>query len=165
MEYRDTQTEVTETHLFEEDLVSLEDASTGQRFANYFIDGLLMRYGIAFATGYVLAQVLLAISPELAYEMFGDESSTGYQVLALYLILIINYLIYYTLCEKAFKGKTLGKLITGTKAVQEDGSALSWKAALLRSLCRMIPFEPLSIWFGSGLWHDTWTKTRVIKSR
>ncbi|MES2882762.1 MAG: RDD family protein [Bacteroidota bacterium] len=159
-------TEPTEEHLFTgQDAISLDEASTGQRFLNYLIDALLMQYGLAFATGYLLVQLLLAVSPNTAYELFGDDRSSGNLVIASYLLAIVNYLIYYTIAEKAFRGYTLGKLVTGTRAIREDGGELTWRDAFLRTISRLVPFEPLSIWFGNGLWHDRWTKTLVIKSR
>jgi uncharacterized RDD family membrane protein YckC len=85
-------------------------------------------------------------------------------LLILYLVGILNYLLYYTFCEKVFKGYTLGKLITGTRAIRDDGNELTFKDAILRSLSRLVPFEALSA-FGYSPWHDSWTKTTVIKSR
>ena len=77
------------------------------------------------------------------------------------MIIIVNYLVYYTLCEKLFRGQTLGKLITGTKSLRTDGEELTFKDALLRSLCRLVPFEVFS---GFGVpWHDSWTNTMVVK--
>ena len=152
----------TESHLFEEgEFVQYDEASNGQRFLNYLIDTIFMRYAVGYATGYLLAEFLLATSPETAYDLFGDEGNWG----AIYLIAIINHLVYYSICEKVFKGHTIGKLITGTRVIREDGEELTFKDAFLRSLSRLVPFEALSIWFGSGLWHDTWTKTKVIKTR
>lgn len=162
-----TETAVTDynPNIFEEnDIFRFEDASTGQRFFNYLIDGILMQYGLGFLTGILLAEFLLLVSPETAYEIFGEERTTGYALLGFYLLSIFNYLIYYTFCEKVFKGYTLGKLITGTRAIREDGKELTFKNAILRSLSRMVPFEPFSA-FGGYPWHDTWTKTKVIKSR
>lgn len=152
----------TETHLFEEgEFVEYDEASNWQRFLNYLIDTIFMRYAVGYATGYLLAEFLLATSPETAYALFGDEAS----LLVMYLISAINHLVYYSICEKIFRGYTLGKVITGTRAIREDGEELAFKDAFLRSLSRLVPFEALSIWFGSGLWHDTWTKTKVIKTR
>jgi uncharacterized RDD family membrane protein YckC len=67
------------------------------------------------------------------------------------------------LLEGIFKGTTLGKWITGTKAVTEAGKDISFKDAFLRSACRLIPFEVFS-GFGTP-WHDSFTKTIVIKIR
>ena len=67
-----TETNITEQQeLFtQEELFNYQDASPGQRFLNYLIDGLLMQYGLSFATGYVIAKIMLAISPETAYDLF-----------------------------------------------------------------------------------------------
>jgi uncharacterized RDD family membrane protein YckC len=95
-------------------------------------------------------------------ERMVTESTTEYWIFII-VVVLMNYIVYYTLCEKLFKGYTLGKLITGTKAVRLDGSALRFKDALLRSLRRMVPFEVFS-GFGTP-WHDSWTNTTVIKAR
>ncbi|HEV7781603.1 MAG TPA: RDD family protein [Chitinophagaceae bacterium] len=149
-----------------DDHVEFTLASQGQRFLNLLIDVLLMRFLLSKATGYLLAYLLLAIAPdfltELAYEVEGEKSWRFW--VASIALGYINYLIYYTICEKAFKGYTLGKLITGTRAIREDGQELSFKDTLLRTLCRMIPFEVFS-GFGARPWHDTITKTMVVKSR
>jgi uncharacterized RDD family membrane protein YckC len=148
----------------EEDIYQFEDASTGQRFLNLLIDGVLIRWGLSYLTGTLLAQFLLAVSPQIAYKFFGEDSYGIDVVLGLYLLSILNYTLYYTICEKAFKGYTLGKLITGSRAIREDGKELTFKNALLRSLSRMVPFEPFSA-LGGTPWHDSWTNTRVVKSR
>jgi len=153
-----------QVHIFsEEDIIQYVDATTGQRFLNYLIDRLFMRYGIGIVTGKLVEQLFLSISPETAYKLFGGNNSTLYIFLASVLVLLFTGIFYYTICEKAFRGYTLGKLITGTRAVRLDGKELSFKDALLRTLCRIVPFEVLS-GFGTP-WHDNWTKTRVIKSR
>jgi len=79
-----------------------------------------------------------------------------------FLISFIVIISYYTVLEGATKGRTLGKFVTGTVAVKQDGSAITWKDAFLRSLCRLVPFEPFSA-LGRMPWHDKWTKTIVIK--
>jgi uncharacterized RDD family membrane protein YckC len=163
MNYNDSYSSATETapDLFEDgEFVEYHEASTGQRFVNYLIDYLLMSFVIAFATTYLLIELLMVTSPETAYNLFNE---TNY--LATYIIALINHLLYYTVCEKLFRGYTLGKLVSGTRAIREDGGELTFKDAFLRSLSRLVPFEPFSIWFGNGIWHDAWTKTKVIKTR
>lgn len=148
----------------EQEVFNYEQASVGQRFLNYLIDGLLMQYGLSFITGILIAKIMMAISPETAYNWFVERKDSIDVLASFYLISIVNFLIYYTICEKAFKGKTLGKLITGTKAIRDDGQELSFKNALLRSLSRIVPFEPFSAFSGYP-WHDSWTGTMVIKTR
>ncbi|MGZ3909212.1 MAG: RDD family protein [Flavisolibacter sp.] len=156
----------TEQHLFtEQDQLAYTEASTGQRFLNFLVDALLMQYGLSIATGYILAKIVLAISPQTAYDLFVTRSNSAEVLLSFYLLSVVNYLIYYTICEKSFRGYTLGKLITGTRAVRADGTELRLKDAFLRSLSRLVPFEAFSIWFGEGLWHDRWTRTMVVKAR
>ncbi|MEO6405093.1 MAG: RDD family protein [Ferruginibacter sp.] len=79
-----------------------------------------------------------------------------------YLISFTLYLSYYTLMEGSTKGKTIGKFITKTRSVREDGSQLTYSDAFKRSLSRLVPFEPFSA-FEYRPWHDKWTDTIVIK--
>jgi uncharacterized RDD family membrane protein YckC len=157
--------QLTETGLSNELIseIHLVPASSGQRFLNYLIDNLLLRFGLSMLTGMAVGTILALLFPDFMMELSQSDNTFGLLALS-YLIVIVNYLIYYTICEKAFKGYTLGKLITGTRAVREDGNELTLKDALLRSLSRMVPFEAFSA-FGGYPWHDSWTKTRVIKSR
>ena len=138
-------------------------ASVGQRFLNYLIDNLFMRFGLSYVTGTALGYLLGTLSPDYASKIIYDKTSFDVLLLA-YMLGILNYLTYYTFCEKVFKGYTLGKLITGTRAVGEDGNELKFKQAFLRSLARLVPFEPLSA-FAQRPWHDSWTKTTVVKAR
>jgi uncharacterized RDD family membrane protein YckC len=140
-----------------------EKASTGQRFLNFLIDNLLMRFGLTYLTGTIVGSFLASLFPEYASKVIYDRMSIDF-FLILYLVGILNYLIYYTFCEKVFKGYTLGKLITGTRVIRDDGTELKFKDAILRSLSRLVPFEAFS-GFGYSPWHDTWTNTTVIKSR
>lgn len=137
-------------------------ATQGQRFLNFFIDNVLMRLTLTYGTGFLMGKILMALSPELMFKIINDNDKIGLYILA-YLIVIVNYLVYYTLCEKLFRGQTIGKLFTRTKALRNDGEELTFKDALLRSLCRLIPLEVFS---GFGVpWHDSLTNTMVVKTR
>lgn len=155
--------QVSEQQGLFDDHMTYEQATTGQRFVNWFVDNILLRLVITYLTGELLVNFLLNVAPEFTYRAFGDGVAfEGY--LVSYLFAIFHYLFYYTICEKAFKGYTLGKLISGTRAIRLDGQELTMKDAILRSLSRMVPFEVLS-GFGYAPWHDSWTKTTVIKTR
>lgn len=142
-------------------------ATQGQRFVNWLIDNLLLNYGLSYLTGMALGLLLLAIAPDFLNQIALDEAmgnrSAGFYLLT-YFVYTLNYILYYTLCEKLFKGYTLGKLISGTRAIRQDGQELTIKNALLRSLSRCVPFEVFS-GFGTLTWHDSWTDTMVVKSR
>ena len=63
-----------------------------------------------------------------------------------------------------FKGYTLGKLLTGTKAIRVDGLQMTFKDVVIRSLSRIVPFEVFS-GLGDKPWHDSWSRTMVVKTR
>ena len=138
-------------------------ASTGQRFLNFLIDNILMQYGLGYLTGTLVVFFLARLVPEFSYRLFNSDNQISILLLS-YIISLFNYLIYYTFCEKVFNGYTLGKLITGTKALRNDGQPLTLKDAFMRSLSRLVPFEAISA-FGGYPWHDSWTNTQVIKAR
>jgi uncharacterized RDD family membrane protein YckC len=129
---------------------------------NWLIDNILMRFALNYLTGMLLGLFLAFAAPDYAVRITYEQ--TPVDLVILFVVLeILNYLLYYTVCEKAFKGHTLGKLVSGTRAVRNDGGELTLKDAFLRSLSRLVPFEVLS-GFGTP-WHDSWTNTRVIQTR
>lgn len=138
-------------------------ASQGQRFLNWLIDNLFMRFALTVLTGRLVGEMIVRFFPDFAYRIAYEENTIDV-FLVNYLFGFFNYLIYYTICEKAFRGYTLGKLVTGTRAICDNGQELTFKHAILRSLCRLVPFEAFS-GFADRPWHDSWTKTSVVKAR
>lgn len=142
-----------------EDLLTLEEfherASTGQRLANYIID-LIFFYILMFALGIILALV----SPTAA-ELFTDDSP-GFGLIDRIVSLIL-YALYMSAVESIFKGKSLGKLITKTRAVNLDGSRISTTTAFTRGFSRAVPFCVFSA-LGTPCdpWQDRWTNTMVM---
>jgi uncharacterized RDD family membrane protein YckC len=129
-------------------------ASLKKRFANYIID-VIFFYLLCILIGVVIA----IVNPSLL-ENFDGYSGSGFIDRLLDLLF---YGIYMFIFEAVFKGRTVGKWITGTRAVHEDGSPISVQTALLRGLSRAVPFEAFSA-FGdpSYPWHDRWTDSYVI---
>ena len=142
---------------------SFEFASMGQRMLNLIIDVLIVRVAFGYVTSIAFVNIVNLFAPDFVEYMYEPDSQITLLLVG-YLISAIDWLLYYTLCEKLFRGKTLGKLITGTRAIREDGTDLTLKDAFLRSASRIVPFEAFS-GFGTRPWHDTWTKTKVIQSR
>ncbi len=150
--------ETNQQHLFADSEYQIVQASGGKRFANYLID-LIGFYFLAFITGMVIAMV----SPQTIDSI--DEENTGFN-LAQNMVFILIFILYMFGIEAIFKGKTLGKFMTGTRAVNEDGSNITAKTALLRGLSRIVPFEAFSaLGNPSYPWHDQWTKTYVIDEK
>jgi uncharacterized RDD family membrane protein YckC len=72
------------------------------------------------------------------------------------------YLLYYIVMEGTL-GRTVGKYLTNSTVVDEDGYKPSFVKILIRSICRLIPLEALSFLVSDAVgWHDKLSKTRVV---
>jgi uncharacterized RDD family membrane protein YckC len=142
-----------EQNIFDDFTPQLTQASSGKRLANYLID--LVSFYVFM---YLFSYVLVNLSYDLAVIIYGD----GHEI-AGRLIVLVFYGMYMGLIEAVFKGRSIGKLITGTIAVNQDGSRINGQTALLRGLSRAVPFNALSA-LGSPCypWHDKWNKTYVV---
>ncbi|RYG04800.1 MAG: RDD family protein [Chitinophagaceae bacterium] len=129
-------------------------AETSKRFINYLVDFLLF-YAIIFGVSLILA----VLSPDTLESI--DTESVGANLLDRLLTFVL-YALYMGTVESIFKGKSLGKLITKTRAVNYDGTPISVKTAFLRGFSRAVPFCAFSA-FGSpsNPWQDKWTDTLV----
>lgn len=126
------------------------------RLANFVIDYIAM----IFAVGLVFFIVGMVV---------GEEGITGLdsalESIPDIVFGVVMFLVYYLPLE-ALTGRTVGKLVTGTKIVTEEGGKPSFGQVLGRTLSRLVPFEPFSIFRREGRgWHDTWPGIYVVKSR
>ena len=127
-------------------------ASKGKRFGNLLID-YVAPTGLSFAAGAVVGLLMGASTEKSTLAIAGNLA--GFAV----------YFAYHIIMEGTM-GRTLGKLATGTKVVDANGNRPTLGRAALRTLCRIIPFEPFSFFGQEGRgWHDSLTKTWVIESR
>jgi uncharacterized RDD family membrane protein YckC len=124
----------------------LEAAGMGSRLVNYLFDFLAI--GLF---SFVVRRGLTALGLEtLLVEVNG---------------LMVGFLIvltYYSLLE-GLTSRTLGKFITGTYVVTDEGLKPSFSTILGRTLCRFIPFEQFTFLFGSVGFHDRLSHTRVVR--
>ena len=78
---------------------------------------------------------------------------------------VVLMLCYYVPFE-AYSGRSIGKLIVGTKVVNEEGLNANIGQIIGRTFCRFIPFEVFSFLGPSGRgWHDSIPKTYVVNVR
>jgi uncharacterized RDD family membrane protein YckC len=133
-------------------------ASKGIRFVNYLLDSVAL-----WIVNIVWGIIALAMFPPTA-EVPLDEVPT-FDIVAT-LLSIGVFLVYYIAMEATF-GQTLGKMITRTTVVNEDGNKPSFGQVLGRSFARLIPFEPLSVLLKGNArgWHDSLPGTYVVKKR
>ena len=121
---------------------------------NYLLDTAVL-FGILFVGAFIYGMATGGVVEE-----DGEEGGLMFQV-----VFLGGYTLYYAISE-CLTGRTIGKLITGTKVVDADGNKPSFGKALGRSLCRHIPFEPFSVLSSDARgWHDSIPKTWVVRSR
>jgi uncharacterized RDD family membrane protein YckC len=131
-----------------------EVVSQGVRFGYFLID-VVFFYIITFIIGILIGIIIVAtgnvdqLRPESGLIKFLDKM--GYLI----------FFLYYAISE-GLGGTTLGKLICGYTVIDEYANKVSFSKALLRTVCRYIPFEAFSCFAERG-WHDTLSKTYVVK--
>ncbi len=131
-------------------------ASKGKRFVNHLID-LVPQYAVIYGLSYGF-YYLGEFTGNYALSDWFNGMSTVMDYVFTYLLL----LIYYTLME-GYTERTLGKYVTRTKVIKIDAEPITLKDALIRSLCRLIPFDMLSFLGTNGKgWHDSISKTYVV---
>ncbi|MBC6490734.1 RDD family protein [Flavihumibacter stibioxidans] len=136
-----------------------EPAGTGQRFTNFIIDTIAL-YASSYILGILLGIVLMAGNHDTSFLVRDSGMSQLIDFFSGFLL----YALFYSIAEGLTRGRSPGKYVTGTRVIREDGSRISFKDALMRSLSRLVPFEAFSA-LGGTPWHDTWTNTKVVKIR
>jgi uncharacterized RDD family membrane protein YckC len=141
------------------DDVELCPASTGQRFFNWVVDSVVSWVIFRF----VILKLLVVFLGSI-YRYVG--SRTALYVIS-YMIVLGWYILFRSALEGFTGGKTIAKFMNGTRAVNEDGTRITFETALLRSLSWAVPFEAFSA-LGANPpypWHDRWTKTYVVDEK
>src|SRR5207253_8327435 len=97
------QTSTGETGIAEElqSFIKFTRATQGQRFLNWLVDNIFMQLALRVLAEKVLGPVIVNFFPEFARRIAYEENTFDLFLLS-YLFSIFNYLIYYTICEKAF---------------------------------------------------------------
>ena len=133
-------------------------ASHGQRFLNLLLDTIMQLILFFIVLVFIVAKA----------EASGDKTfvtNLPTNTLAQYTITTCIALFYYNVFE-IFSARTVGKWITQTIVVDQNGEKPNSEMILVRSLCRLIPFNALSIiGFPARTWHDSISKTYVVDKR
>ncbi|MBL7864965.1 MAG: RDD family protein [Cyclobacteriaceae bacterium] len=132
------------------------NASLGKRFANLIID-IIAYYIVVFILSFVIGFIMAFVAPEILDSI--AEGETSFEV---YAFAYLVYFLYYFLMENTF-GRTLGKLVTGTRVVDLHGNKPTSGAIFRRTISRFVPFEQFSFLGSTPTgWHDRWTDTLVV---
>jgi uncharacterized RDD family membrane protein YckC len=123
----------------------LPEASLSLRFVNMLIDSV----------GQTLLIVVLLVPLVLAgVDLRQDAAALP--------VILLAQTAYYALPEWAW-GRTLAKLVTGTRVVTRTGRRPTFGQILGRTMLRFIPLEPLTFLRARGGLHDWESRTRVIR--
>jgi uncharacterized RDD family membrane protein YckC len=136
---------------------SYTSASTNKRLANYIIDTLVI---------YLLALGINSVYIVLFSEGLGLELNESYLLSGLGVFNFLLWALYYLLFEMS-TGKSVGKLITRTRVVNEAGERPSPKQIIWRSLARLIPLDVFSYLDKNPPrgWHDKLSGTQVAEDK
>lgn len=122
-----------------------------RRFINFVID-MFCFYALMLFVGVF---IVLVFGEDRLNALFDGVYGIAFSVAC--------YFAYYTLLEGTFSF-TIGKLLTGTRVVATVEGKSRYTQALMRTLCRHIPFEPFSLLASDEnvAWHDSLAKTKVV---
>ena len=128
------------------------------RFANLLID-IVAIFIFAFIATIIVTLLSLIVGNGLAVWLSGMSDAEA-NILG-----VVIMSIYYIAMELT-TGRTIGKYITGTLIVMEDGTKPKARAVVIRTLCRFLPFEVFSF-FGSYPrgWHDSAAGIYVVNAK
>ena len=133
-------------------------ASKTRRLLTSIIDNFLIDiivFIVSFGISFIVAmsgnrQMVMALSQNPFYS-FG---------------LSISLIFIYYFAQESLFGRTIGKVICGTKVVSRDGNELTAEQVVGRTFCRLIPFEAFSFLGADGKgWHDSIPGTIVVTTR
>lgn len=114
-------------------LLDLRTASFAVRMVSAAIDGVLQ---LALLVGGTVAVAWAAVRSDL------DD---GFVAAGIVLMSVLAYVGYPVLCELLLSGRSVGRLVMGTRVVRDDGGPVHVRQSLLRAVMAM-----LEIWSTSG---------------
>ncbi|UPZ17224.1 RDD family protein [Flavobacterium humidisoli] len=130
-------------------------ASNRKRFEGFIID-FIFTIILIFISGFVIVITGNIFNWDIfsIWQRFVTDST----YVAFFTFLMLNY--FFMEC---FFGASMGKFATGIVVVTEKGTKPNFIKILIRTFCRLIPFDVLSFLGKSGtFWHDSISKTHVV---
>lgn len=114
-------------------------------------------YGFTFAIGAVLGLISEWTDNSIFIDWLDDATPLD-DYLFSYAVLVSYYII-----SEGLSQRTIGKYITNTIVVDEFGNKPPLKNIVVRSFCRLIPFDGLTFFNDSRGWHDRFSDTYLFK--
>ena len=126
-----------------------------KQIVNSNVVGSIIRF-LNFLIDFIIWLVIVTIFT------FPLSANDEIEMLFGYVIMFATFIGYYGVMEIKFQ-KTIGKFITKTKVVKLNGEKPENSDIILRTFCRLIPFDRVSFLFTKNGIHDFLSKTKVIK--
>jgi uncharacterized RDD family membrane protein YckC len=126
-------------------------ASKGQRFGTLIID-------------YICYLALSALSGIVIALLFGQAGIQAVKHVPNFVVGTVMLLAFYCFFEGIW-ARTPGKFLLGTAVVTVKGEKPSFPQVIGRTFCRFIPFEAFSFLGDGEGWHDSISKTQVVRVR
>jgi uncharacterized RDD family membrane protein YckC len=133
--------------------------------------GVLRRLGAMLYDGLIVAALLFVVTALFLPFTGGEAITPGqsgaleriYQA-ALVVVVVLFFGVFWT-----WRGQTIGMLAWRLRVQRPDGSALTWRDALIRlaGACVSLAALGLGYWWiwadrDQLAWHDRWSGTRVV---
>ncbi|SHK05870.1 RDD family protein [Epilithonimonas mollis] len=142
-------------------IVDRHQAEKLLRFINFLIDYVFAYLVIVFLFSAIIIVYSFLTGQDYAEkaQAFGEVNPFVDRIITAFFYALLMYLTEYLT-----KGRSLGKFITGTLVVNENGNLPNSNDFLKRNFSRIVPFDALSF-LGSRGWHDSWSDTKVVKRK
>jgi len=136
-------------------------ANKGLRLGNYFIDAMtIMVLTVVLTMAFVFISNIIGYDSESIILTIDSMNRLEEHIFGLLITIP-----YYIIMEK-LTARTIGKYITGTIVVDNEGNKPSTETLIKRSFCRAIPFDALSfLGEKSKGWHDSMSETYVVRKK
>ncbi|MDD4993564.1 MAG: RDD family protein [Paludibacter sp.] len=108
--------------------------------------------------GFIIIAVILSHILQLFYN---PSDKLTIRLLG-YALLLVSFFLYFVFMEYKFQ-KTIGKFLTKTKVVMADGRRPELNEIVIRTACRLIPFDYISYIFTKNGFHDKFSNSTVIR--
>lgn len=132
-----------------ESTFALNHAGNWRRFGGFLIDDL------CYLTGFVAVCFVIGL-------LFGQAAVDAIDGVKSFILTLGMRTCYYIFFEGLW-GRTPGKFLLGTIAVTEQGKRIPLSQVVGRTFSRFIPFDALSFLFDERGWHDSLSKTHVVR--
>lgn len=147
---QDIEEKKTKDKEFESSIVS-----SGTRLIHTVVDSICL-FILIFFLSFILG---------LFSFIFGDYLNINDQLtigLLEFSTILLAFFLYFVYMEFKFQ-KTVGKFITKTKVIMNDGRKPELNEVFIRTACRLIPLDNFSFIFTKNGFHDRLSNSTVIK--